>query len=154
MPKIFCANTDCTGCKDYLCIREFISIGENEDGVCENYECYLDTVEYQNEFYICVKAKGGKIAKALRKGKQIQYNGAIFYTTDKDTTPEYMTVTDAYTGKAGLLASLQKPNLWEKYLEIKKTTPNVQTLPLAEWDEKSREYIIVDSEETTDESKI
>lgn len=150
MPKIFCANTDCTGCKDYLCIREFISIGENEDGVCEDYEYYLDTAEYQTEFYICVKAKGGKRAKAIKKGKQIQYNGVIFYTTEKDIT----TVTDSVTGLLGTFAALQDPEMWKKYLEIKKTTPNVQTLPLAEWDEKSREYIIVDSEETANESTL
>ena len=152
MTKVFCTNTDCVSCEDYNCTKEFISIGDNEEFICQDYQNYRDTAEYQDEFYIAVKTKDGKKAKAVKKGKKIECNGVIFYTTEKDITSESIMVTDKKTGLLCRLDMLQKPAMWEKYLEISKTTPNVQTLPLAEWNEKSREYIIKDEGNDNDES--
>lgn len=146
MTKVYCTNTDCVSCEDYICTKEFISIGDNEESICQDYQRYLDTAEYQDEFYICVKTKDGKKAKAVKKGKKIILNDVVFYTYDDDRKPEYMRITDVKTGLAGSYAMLQDPKSWGKYLDIVKTTPNVQDLPLAEWNEKRHGYIIKDGD--------
>lgn len=147
MPRVYCANTECTGCVDGECIRDFITIGENDDCICEDYENYSETAEYQHKFYMCVKAKDGRTAKALKKGKPIEYNGVIFYTTDDDRRPGFMTVTDTKTGLGISFVMLQDEKWWQMYLEQTKIRPDVQSYPLAEWDEQSREYIIKEGAE-------
>ena len=146
MPRVYCNNTECTGYVDGECIKDYISIGDNECDVCEEYEKYNETADYQHEFYKCVRAKDGRIAKAVAKGKPIEYNGVIFYTTDDDRRPDFMMVTDVKTGMGIHFAILQDENWWQSYLGEVQKHPDVQGYPLAEWDEQSREYIIKESE--------
>ena len=146
MPRIYCVNSDCVSCTDGECTRDFISIGNNDCDICEDYENYRDTAEYKNEFFMCVKAKDGRTAKALKKGKLIKYNGINFYTTDDDRRPDFMTVTDIRTGLRISFNMLKDEKWWQRYLEQSKKHPDVQTYPLAEWNENSREYIIKESE--------
>lgn len=148
MPRVYCANSDCIGCVDGECIRDFISIGDNECDICEDYESYRETAEYQHEFFMCVKAKDGRTAKAVKKGKLIEYKGVVFYTTDNDRRPDFMDVTDKKTGLRISFALLQDEKWWQRYLEASKIRPDVQSYPLAEWDERSRKYIIKESEKT------
>ncbi|MEE1303119.1 MAG: hypothetical protein UHD64_10090 [Bacteroidales bacterium] len=146
MPRVYCANSDCISCENNECIRDFISIGDNECDICEDYEKYNETADYQHEFFVCVKAKDGRTAKAVKKGKLIEYKGVAFYTTDDDRKPDFMMVTDVRTGLGINFSMLQVEKWWQMYLEKSKEQPDVQTYPLAEWDERSREYIIKESE--------
>ena len=43
MPKVYCTNSECTGYVDGECIKDYISIGDNEYDICEDYECYRET---------------------------------------------------------------------------------------------------------------
>ena len=144
--KVYCNNTECTGYVDGECTRDFINIGDNECDVCEDYEHYSETADYQHEFYICVKAKDGRKAKAVKKGKPIEINGVIFYTTDDDRRTDFMMVTDVKTGLIINFSMLQVDKWWQMYLEESQKQPDVRSCPLAEWDERSREYIIKESE--------
>lgn len=146
MPKVYCTNSECTGYVDGECIKDYISIGDNEYDICEDYECYRETAEYQHEFFICVKAKDGRTAKAVKEGKLIEYKGVAFYTTDDDRRPDFMNVTDIRTGLGMSFAMLQDEKWWQMYLKQSKKQPDVQTYPLAEWDERSRAYIIKEGE--------
>lgn len=146
MPKVYCTNSECTGYVYGECIKDYISIGDNECDICEDYEKYNETADYQHEFLKCVRAKDGRTAKAVAKGKPIEYNGVIFYTTDDDRRPDFMFVTDVRTGLAIHFGMLQDEKWWQMYLEKSKEQPDVQTYPLAEWDERSRAYIIKEGE--------
>ena len=149
MKKVYCTNKDCTGCENSVCIRSCILIGESGmDAVCENYECYSDTKEYQDEYFIAVKAKGGKIAKVKKQGKRIEYKGFVFYTENDFRYPELATVTEERTGfHCGYFQNLiEDCDIWESFIEAAKTQKDVQSFPLAVWDEKCREYVIVDGD--------
>lgn len=143
MIRVSCKNTECTGYKDGYCEREVITIGDNEEFICEDYQHYSKTAQYQNPYFICVKSKDNKVAKALKQGKRIEFKGYIFFTEDDDRRPEVLTVTEQKTGlKVGFFEMLKDDDVWEKFIEIVNKNPDVSDYPLAEWDDWSRKYVL------------
>lgn len=137
MTKIKCTNYDCVYCEKYscLCQRNFVAIGDEYTYGCEDYISYLDTDEYKERFYRAVKTKDGKVAKATDFGKKIEFNGRVFFTTDKVDTnkvneDDAYAVTEERTGYLmGDFAYLK--NDFEKFLEAEKKIPDVKNYPLA-----------------------
>ena len=68
MPTIWCYMENCRYLKNNECTAQMVEI--DDDGSCSTFEDYLQTAEYQNEYYIAVKAQNGKPARALKKGKK------------------------------------------------------------------------------------
>lgn len=143
MLKVYCSNSDCTGYDCGLCNREYICIGNNEEEICEQYENYLTTGKYEHEYYISVKTKDGTIAKGLKKGMKIEYNGFIFFTQSDYRHPQDFVVTEKISGyNCGYFERLKEPERWEQFLKLVKNIKNVEDYPLAKYDGKSRQWII------------
>ncbi len=132
MKMVLCGNYDCVYCdKQYHCQKDVISVGDDYRYGCEDYLSYLDTNEYKAKFYKAIKTKDGKKAKAVDYGKRIEFNGRVFYTTDRVTEgDESYRLTDERTGL--LLSSMAHlSDNYEKFLEREKEHPDVESLPLA-----------------------
>lgn len=86
--------------------------------------------EYQEEYYIAVKAEDGTVARGSQRGKRIEYEGRIFYTRDREED-DSCRLTDKRTGLG--LSMKQLKDHWEKYIEKEKDFPDVMTYPLAEY---------------------
>ena len=149
MAQVFCGFYNCINNKGGLCDREQIFIGDYsniyDEPPCSSYSSYLDTPEYQTEYYIAVKMEKGKrgkatkCGKAIKKGKQIEYNGYTFFTSDKTNDDDDFEVTEKRTGyQCGIFKKL-KDN-WELFLKTQSIVPNVEDYPLCEYNEKSRQY--------------
>lgn len=143
MTRVHCYNTDCIYCalNDCSCIKDIVSIGEDYECGCDDYSPYYETEEYNQKYYIAVKADG-KPAKAVRyHGKLIEYNGRTFFTADRITDGEYYRLTEKRTGvDVGTFAKLK--TRWEKFIELEKQIPDVETLPLAEYDGHGKYKIV------------
>lgn len=144
MAQVFCEFDDCTHNKSGLCDREAIFIGDYEPP-CSSYFSYLDTDEYQTEYYIAVKMENGKRGKgirngkAIKKGKQIEYNGYTFFTSDRTDVDEDFGITEKRTGyHCGTFKTLK--DHWELFLKTQSLVPNVEDYPLCEYNEKSGQY--------------
>lgn len=132
MPKIICSNYDCLHCDKYSyhCQKDIVAVGDDYTFGCEDYISYLDSDEYSETFFKAVKTKDGKTARAEEIGKKIEYNGRVFFTTDKVTGDESYTVTEERTGYLiGNFAQLK--DCFEKFLEVEKKLPDVKSYPLA-----------------------
>ena len=148
MTFVTCSNVDCIHCDraDFHCTKDRIFVGGLFDGGCEDFNPYYNTAEYDNKYYKCVTAKDGKIGRCACYGKRIEYNGRLFYTSDRITENGEYYLTDAKTGYAvGTYKQLEQR--FEKICELAEKMPNVVLLPLAEWDNCG--YVIV--EESKDE---
>lgn len=144
MKKVFCEFYDCMYNKSGLCDKETICIGCYEPP-CSSYFSYLNTPEYQTEYYIAVKIKKGKRGKvigngkAIKKGKRIEYNGYTFFTSDKTNDDDDFEITEKRTGYfCGTFKMLK--DRWESFLKILPDIPNVEDYPLCEFNEKSMQY--------------
>lgn len=150
MPTMIdCENLDCIHCKLTGCDLANVTISHIYDYGCSEYESYLDTPEYQNEFFKAVKACDGKPAKAKAKGKKIESDGYIFYTEDMcDDTDDYITVTEERTGcNCGYLHDLRnKPGRWERFEQLYPNTPSCADLPLVVYNEKTHKYEYVEKQ--------
>ena len=139
---VFCNNDDCIHEKCGQCTKEAVRIGEIYDGGCEVFSHYIDTDEYDNIYYKAVKTKDSKRAKTkVYRGKRIEYNGYVFYTEGRVIDDSFC-VTEARPGYfIGEFSSLKIPSRWEFFVKREKEIPNVETLPLAEWNDGGYEII-------------
>lgn len=135
MKLVSCENTCCIYCdtSDNHCTKDIITVGEDYDNGCGDYEPYYNSAEYGHRYYICVKTIKKELAKAVRYGKRIEYKGRVFYTSDRVTERGEYQLTDEETGYGvGMYATLE--DRFEKLCDMTKNLQNVQTLPDAEWD--------------------
>ena len=95
---------------------------------CEDYESYLDTKEYGEEFYALVGKKGKPIGREKRKGKKIGYNGRVFFAQEKMCAGDRFYVTDAKTGL--LVQFYQVKNKWDKFIESANKQANIESFPV------------------------
>ena len=147
MTRIYCQNVDCNYCDpaDFICCAACVTVGEEHMGGCSEYESYSSNKEYREPFYVILSDKNGKPwAKAIRHGKRIEYNGRIFYTTDRVTEAELYSVTEKRTGvDCGRFFKLKER--WEKFLELEKPFADVENYPLAV--RKGYEWILAEEGE-------
>lgn len=141
MPEVWCYFDECIYCKADRCTAEIVEI--NDEGVCDGYQSFLNTPEYRHKYYIAVKDINQKPAKALRQGKLIEINGVKFYTQSNPYVPEkYTNLTHERTGYAVGTVTFLRAH-FDLFLKRQESAPNVDTFPLAEWDENKRAYICV-----------
>lgn len=151
MTTVFCNNEDCIHCDDYnyTCKLQSIRIGDDIYAGCEDYEGFINTKEYQTQYYKAVWAFDGNkkiAAKAISHGKRIEYNGYVFYTEGKVTNSDFYSVTDERTGcMCGQFFKLKDTTRWERFVEYSKKFPDVASLPLAIF--KDGNYKIVKEED-------
>lgn len=145
MTRVYCTLTECVHNDGCMCERDVISIGEDYVMGCDDYEDYLDSEDYQTEFFIRVMAADKKIARAKRKGKRIEYNGYVFYTEDKES-PE-MSVTEEMTGlRIGRFRMLKDAKNWNLFVENIPTFEPVTELPMTMYNHDTRQYEYVKKE--------
>lgn len=132
MTRVCCNNEDCMHLdpKTMMCNKNLISIGEEYSAGCCEYEPYNASEEYQEEYYVAVKAEDGTVARGLQCGKRIEYEGRIFYTRDREED-DSCRLTDKRTGLGISMAFLK--DHWERFVEKEKDFPDVMTYPLAEY---------------------
>lgn len=139
MTTIICSNYDCIHCDKYSyhCQRGVVSVGADYTYGCDDYISYLDSDEYKEKFYKAVKTKDGEFAKVVDYGKKIEFNGRVFFTTDRVDTgkvneDESYSVTEERTGYLMRFDMLK--DCFEMFLEHEKKIPDVKSYPLAIWD--------------------
>lgn len=133
MTTVYCSNRDCIHLRCGICQRSNISIGEDCDEGCFDHFSYLDTDEYSHAFYTAILDKNNVKGKAAHyRGKRIEYEGYVFYTTDRTDNGEAYRLTEERTGvNAGRFDMLKKRfDLFEQRV---KEYPDVKDLPLAEY---------------------
>ena len=120
--KARCRTEDCKYFEKGYCTADIISI--SEDYECENYECYLDTKEWQKPFWKRLKdSETQKIYRVRFYGKEIDVNGRKFFVQSKSY---YALATDAITGYgAGNQGELEK-----RFEEIMQAVENLDIPPL------------------------
>ena len=132
---VSCQYTDCIHCdmRDYHCTKDYITIGEEFENGCNDFEPYYNSAEYYEKYYKCVETKTGELGKCIFSGKRIEYNGMVFFTSERVTEYKECCLTEARTGYGvGMYRDLE--NRFQKICELAEKYPNVDTLPLAEWD--------------------
>lgn len=143
MTKVYCSNYDCKHCDtEGCCTLDIVAVGDDYEYGCDDYSAYYDSPEYGEKYYKAVFTVDKVKAKAEAYGKKIEYNGRTFYTGDKVTEDDDFFVTDERTGLAIKFSYLKKH--WVTYLEVEKQYPDVDTLPLAVFDEKRRKFKLVE----------
>jgi len=144
MTRVNCFNCDCvhfdsdTG----VCNCSCIAIGDEYECGCDEYKPFYESHDYQEDFYIAVLTKNKVRARAKVKGNKIIYKEREFFTRDKISESGTFIVTDKRTGLS--VGFLYLKEHWEQYLEIEKDYPDVETLPLAVYDEESGKYKLVE----------
>jgi hypothetical protein len=108
-----------------------VSVGEEFECGCDDYESFLDCKEYKDRFFKAVKTADNRVAKAVDYGKKIELNGRVFFTQQKIMDDESHIVTDKRTGLLVRSIAWLKDN-WDRFLELEKKAVDVDTLPLAE----------------------
>lgn len=132
-----CWNEDCihNEINQCTCQSGIINIGSDFDNGCDEYLCYLNTPEYNEQYYIAKSSSNGLPRHRVEKyGRKIEFKGFIFYTQSYNSQDDKMQfqVTESRTGYyCGLLKDLQKPEMWQRFIERIKNIPNVMDLPLA-----------------------
>lgn len=139
MITIICSNYDCIHCDKYSyhCQKDIVAVGNDYTYGCKDYISYLDSDEYKEKFYKAVKTKDGELVKVVDYGKKIEFNGRVFFTTDKVGTgkvneDESYFVTEERTGY--LMSFDVLKDRFEMFLEREKKIPDVKSYPLAIWD--------------------
>lgn len=149
MTTIYCGSTDCVHNGQFVCKREVITLAEEYDMMCSEYESYLDSKEYQNEYFIRVRTCDKKEGKGKKHGKKIEYNGFVFYTDCAEWLGE-VKVTEERTGlMCGDFEKLKTSERWEKFLKAMRVASDCAELPLVEYNPKSNkwEYVEKDNEQ-------
>ena len=130
MTRVLCSNDDCIHCdvKTSHCNKGCILVSEGYFGGCSEYYHYLDTKEYNEEFYVLVGKRRKPQGREKRFGKKIEYNGRVFYSQEKVRDDMTCVVTDAKTGLAVKLYQIKEN--WEKFIELADKQPDIETFPV------------------------
>lgn len=130
MTSVYCYNYDCThnDCDTGMCCLGMISVEGAAYNGCNDYECYLDTKEYREEFYVLVGKRGKPSGREKRYGKKIEYNGRVFYSESKLRRDNHISVTDAKTGLAVNYAYAL--DQWDKFIELADKQPDIESFPV------------------------
>ena len=118
---------------DFHCTKLSIFVGDGFDCGCRDLDPYYNSAEYGEKYYKCVKTKNGELGKCVSYGKRIEYRGRVFYTFDRITDYGEYRLTDAETGYYVCMHN-QLEQRFDAICEKAKSIPNVESLPLAEWD--------------------
>ena len=148
MAELKCWNENCIhndNSNHCICNALVINIGDKYPYGCDEYLCYLNTQEYSEQYFIAKGEGNGLPRHRVKKyGRTIEFKGFIFFTqsyNSQDYEMQYR-LTESRTGyDCGLLKDLQRPERWQKFIEMQKTIPNVMDLPLAE--KQDGKYVIV-----------
>ncbi len=127
MSIVYCLNVDCIHCVDEVCRKcSDIRVGCDFECGCEDYSNYMDTAEYQSEYYKCVKGNDGKVYKSKRKGKRVEYKDLVFFTENHPASVK--NCTEEKTGYwIGDLKVVK--DKYDKIVEMIKGIPDVRELP-------------------------
>lgn len=140
MPSVWCYNEECKYLKDNECMADMIEL--DEYGACGTFENYKDDKEYKAEYFIAVNTKDKRHGRAAKRGKKITINGNEFFTDSPTLEGENaIYITHARTGLACGTVELVKKH-WEQFIKAQEKVADINTLPLAEYDEKTRKYLI------------
>lgn len=134
MPLVQCQHTDCVNCDiggNFACKADAIIISDDWCEGCSGYADYRDQPDFQDEYWITVRTKSGRIGKAKHRGKRIEYKGRAFYTAHR-LEDSFCCITDEETGlSCGAYAMLEER--FDQICEQAKKITKVETLPEAEW---------------------
>ncbi len=140
MPSVWCYNEECKYLKSNECMADMIELDEYD--ACSTFENYKDDKEYKAEYFIAVNTKDKRRGRAAKRGKKITINGIEFFTDSPPLEGENaIYITHARTGLACGTVELVKKH-WEQFIKAQEKVADINTLPLAEYDEKSRKYLI------------
>ena len=124
-----CWLSECKWCQDGWCRRDTITI--DEDKQCEDFEDYRNS--YTDSFWKALINDGKPNRKLVENGKKIEYNGYVFYTTEKITDDETYCLTEGRTGlHVGEFGKLKDKRKWALFIERVGTYPDVLTYPIKE----------------------
>ena len=130
MTDILCKRRDCQWCDaaDGACTRYSVEI--SEDG-CEDYDTIFNLPEYQETFWIAVGGGDKPMYRVEKTGKEIEYQGRVFYTTEQVDERESFLVTDGITGAlCGTFARVKAG--FVKFLVKAAEYPDVMSYPEAQ----------------------
>lgn len=146
MTTVYCDYEDCIHYPDGECHRGSITVGEDYYASCADFESYRDQKEYSYKYFMALKDKDGRVCRGeVYKAKRIEYNGFVFYTTDRTTDDERFFVTEERTGYGiGEFRRLKEMH-WEKFIQMQAKLPDVKDYPIAEKDNFGRWVIKEDS---------
>lgn len=140
MPSVWCYNEECKYLKGNECMADMIELDEYD--ACGTFENYKDDKEYKAEYFIAVNTKDKRHGRAAKRGKKITINGIEFFTDSPPLEGENaIYITHARTGLTCGTVELVKKH-WEQFIKAQEKVADINTLPLAEYDEKSRKYLI------------
>ena len=116
---------------------------ENHDFLDITEKLYREyQLQYKAEYFIAVNTKDKRRGRAAKRGKKITINGIEFFTDSPPLEGENaIYITHARTGLACGTVELVKKH-WEQFIKAQEKVADINTLPLAEYDEKSRKYLI------------
>ncbi len=139
MTTVYCDYEDCIHYAGGECHRGSITVGEDYYAGCADFESHRASKEYSYKYFMALKDKDGKVCKGeVYKAKRIEYNGFVFYTTDRTDDSEQFFVTEERTGYwCGDFRSLKELH-WDKFVEEVSKLPNVEDYPLAKKDNLGR----------------
>ena len=140
MAKVLCNNEECKYLKGNECMADMIELDVYDS--CGTFENYKDDKEYKAEYFIAVNTKNKRCGRAAKRGKKITINGIEFFTDSPPLEGENaIYITHARTGLACGTVELVKKH-WEQFMKAQEKVADINTLPLAEYDKTSREYLI------------
>lgn len=123
----------------------------NEDSECDSYVFYKESEEWQTPFWKAMyegKDKN-KIGRVKYFGKEIEIEGRKFFIESKN---RYTAVTDKETGLyCSELLELSDPERIKKIKEASKNYPPVMSLPIAKFNEETKELIFIEESEDKNE---
>lgn len=150
MITIGCNNDDCIHNNNGYCDFDgHIIINCEFIGGCDEYLSYMNLPQYRERYFIARKETDKLPRHRVEKyGRRIEYNGYTFFTQSynyEDDITNYL-VTEERTGYyCGTMNDLQKPELWQKFIENIKSIPSVMDLPLAIM--RDDEYVIQEADD-------
>ena len=142
---VFCQAEEGKWYKDGECDRGTISL--DCDNECECFESYLDDAEWQKPYWKRLINRDTKqIYRVLFHGKEIEVKGRKFYV---DVNSDYAIATDGITG-LGCGHICEVENRLDQIIELcsKNYIPPLETLPIGEYDEKTRKVTPKQDNET------
>jgi hypothetical protein len=133
--RVYCDLDTCRYNKNYECYRGTISL--DCDGECQDFESLYDDPEWQKPYWKRLLDRDTKqIYRVLFHGKEIEIKGRKFFV---DVNSDYATATEETTGlSCGSRCDLEERI--DKIIEniAKCNLPPLETLPIGEYDEKTR----------------
>ena len=86
MPRVICGNTYCIHNDEFECTKDYLNVEadfveyDGDDIRC--FEPYYDQPDYQEEYWKRIQ-KDGKTYKSAAKGKKVEVNGIVLYTSER-----------------------------------------------------------------------